>query len=358
MQAAAPVTVQRQESFFDPFSLANIQSDTPAYVQASLQTRVLTVGKYAACGGLIGGLSGGTFIFLRDLYFYLIGTNSSQSICLEDIQKGVKTGAGVGMLVGGTYSAYEDFRFHIRLRTDLKMNEPLKMIANAKANYIFKEYVSKLEEDRPELFDEYFYGDLYIYPVKAGDGVIYEHAHICRHLTENFPRALMNYEQMYQRFPNDPTVLPPLSSPCGKAGDVRINNLKLHFKTLKKISGTLAELFKELNAWGPTLQETIDQKYVEKTEVFSAEELDAVDEKILASKMCQKQPLSLKEVFIIKQLFEHYLTELKTRDDRIFKAISKVLLEQNEKGIISDKTYFEEMHKLVNWHQDAKDLYK
>ena len=135
---------------------------------------------------------------------------------------------------------------------------------------------------------------------------------------------------------------------------------------MRTISEIIADIFKNLNSWNSIIQNQVQDYY--SAERFSAcstsktmltdEEVRAVDEQALAQKMCEKTALTPAEIFIIKQLFQPYIIEIRERDSRIYEAICLALASQREKRIISDKRFTEEMKNLFEWYSYAKGLYQ
>jgi hypothetical protein len=128
----------------------------------------------------------------------------------------------------------------------------------------------------------------------------------------------------------------------------------------------MADFFKDLRHWESQIQPPLDAAYqTERFSIFSVpqtvlseEAVRAVNEQALAHKVCGQSPLSLEEIFTIKQLFDYYLVEIKERDSRVYKAICLALITQREQKIIDENRFFEEMKVLSEWYVSAKGLYK
>lgn len=366
---ALPGTLQnhRTNSIIDPLSVDDfIPSGTPQ-IQARLSARVWAVGKYVALGGAVGFVAGAMAGTLFGRFTGSSEKTSSSSDTGQVPLNGAILGGLVGIGIGTCYSLFRDHYFHFRLRTDLigKEGDGVRKVALEKANFIFKAYANKNFGNSEGLCDEHFDFNLFIYPVQGGDGKIYEHSSIYRYLTVNYPAAVKAYEKRRGEFPNDPTVLPPHSSPAG-GKEVTVQNLTLQPKTMKEVSEKMAAFFKNLKKWELQIQAGIDEAHnndnfsvslTPKTTI-SEEKIRAVDEKTLAEKVCSKKSLSLDEIFIIKQLFDYYLVEIKERDFRIYKAISSALITQREEKILSEARFFEETQELMKWYTSSKDLYK
>jgi hypothetical protein len=363
MAVGAPVTVVRNPHIIaDPFG-AEPLNFPPTSITASTTARVWTAVEYTAMGSLVGAMVGTIFVK------FLASKNSSEEQ-EESAQRlfnpGTWIGAAVGCCAGACYSLFRDHYVHFQLRTDwVGTPSAGRQVALQKANTIFKTYASKkCGHAENELCDKLFSYNLYIYPVKAGDGQIYEHAEIHRFITENYPAALDAYQLRTRQFPNDTTIQPPSPSPVA-SGNVQLNELRLHLPTMKKISNAMVTLFKDLRCWNHPLQSQINASYQqERFSVFSTpstalteEAIRNVNEQALADKLCTGQPLLLEEVFVIKQLFDPYLVEIRERDNRIFKAISLALASQLHQNIINADRFTEEMQSLAEWYAYTKELY-
>lgn len=436
-----PITVQRSPSFIDPLSIEDLKPPVPPTIQASWELRAKRVSEGALLGGFAGVILGGlTSVYLN--WFKPKSEVEKDSTLNSILVKPITIGGAIGCGLGASYFAYTDY-VHFRLNTNfVGTSNDVQRIALVKANYIFKEYAKKIfEEEGERACDQIFTYHLFVYPVKAADGQVYEHADIYRYLTENYPVAVQTYEQKRQRFPHDRSLVPPSSSPI-RAGDVKLDSLCLDQETMETISRIMAKIFKNLKKWEskilqkalndhygegpisgmPTISQTfcsmsrspdvndtaqstatarrldvdpqqphwppaeaIDREVAENLlsldldpassspsiqslwahhiasmaprSAFNEEQISAVDEKALALKVCTEEPLSLEEIFVIKQLFQYYIAEVRERDSRIFKAISLALSNQLQSNIISIDQYAKEISALNEWYKKAKELY-
>lgn len=358
----AALTVQRDPGvFLDPVGVENMTPPPQRCIKASLTSRVWAATCYSGAGLAMGSFVGALFqaYFVEDQE-----APGKQKGLLSDW--GAWIGGGIGASLGLAYSSYRDHYVHFQLRADLigSDQDHVRKVALEKANTIFKNYAQKkFAETDSSLCDNILTCQLFIYPVQAGDGKIYEHAAIYKYVTENYPVAMQAYDRDCRRFP-DENIRRPSSSPVG-AGDVMLDSLKLHVETMKNISDVISEIFKELNQSNESLQRAVDESYQRERfcvlstpqTVLISEEILAVDEKALALKLCTKQALSVHEVFVIKQLFDFYVVEARERDDRIFKGICTALFHQRQQNIIDDNRYIEEMQALSEWYAYAKGLY-
>src|SRR3569832_408230 len=190
MAINAAGTVQRNPIvILDPLGVEQL-NPPPPQIQASLTARVWTAGRYALIGSVSGAMVGivGEKLLRapEDDQPSTAGENKtpkSVPLCL-----GLLVGGAIGFMVGACYSLYRDHYVHFQLKTDLvgKDGNTARQVALQKANTIFKTYANKTFGDDSGLCDEVLTFNLFIYPVKAGDGKIYEHSAIYHYLTVNY----------------------------------------------------------------------------------------------------------------------------------------------------------------------------